>query len=226
MNKDRVILSLFGPMILSIVLIALFSFFATTPFLIKLSGPTLIQLGYLILLRYISRGKKVFAALLFIGMGCGYTGDIILALDASALDKGIITFGTGYTLMSAALLFFIPFNKKDAVSLPVAAIVMLLLTIVLKDNLKNVGPMLVPVIAYISIVSFLVVCAVKFGTFGKSLLPVIGAALLFFSDSVIVVNAFTIPIVHEGFISLVSYNCGHAILLYSIMTQFLPETNS
>ena len=151
-----------------------------------------------------------YGRLVLIALAFSWVGDLLLTYTSRpAFLGGLVTFLLGHVAYSFA---FAVLGVDERVA-AVAAIVMMVVTVPVWRWLRpHVNDMAGPVIAYIVVISVMVVAAVAaFGAGATALVP-IGAALFYLSDIAVARNQFVAPGIDNRIVGLPLYYLAQILL--------------
>jgi uncharacterized membrane protein YhhN len=157
--------------------------------------------------------------LILIGLLFCLAGDVLLAFpSASTFRMGLVSFLTGHLFYLAAFLRFFNFGSAFVIAVPAAAVTA---TIIYLRLLPYLGSMKIPVLAYICVISLMLIAAITAGAGGAlshkaSLLIVLGAFLFYLSDIFVAKNRFIGKRFINRLIGLPLYYGGQFLLALSV----------
>jgi uncharacterized membrane protein YhhN len=152
------------------------------------------------------------------GLLAGAVGDIFLALPDSFLF-GMIAFAIGHSFYVWA---FLGWGQHAAIALaiPVAIYVSWSLSLMLGGT----GPLTLPVIVYVGIIGTMIwraaaVVADEYQTNLARWSPLVGALLFGFSDTLIGIHKFTVPLPDAAYPIILTYWGGQALIAVAAVSR-------
>ncbi|MFV9671681.1 MAG: lysoplasmalogenase family protein [Acidimicrobiia bacterium] len=155
-----------------------------------------------------------YGRIVLVALALSWLGDLLLTFASrQAFLGGLVAFLLGHVAFSVA---FGSLGVDPAVGAVAAAIVAIIAVFVWRWLAPHVGDMAAPVVAYVVVISVMVVLA--FGTFGDGstwLIP-LGATLFFASDLFVARNQFVAPATANRVWGLPLYYLAQVLLALSV----------
>ncbi|SFS72811.1 lysoplasmalogenase [Marininema halotolerans] len=159
----------------------------------------------------------IYGWLILLGLVFSVTGDIYLMHPADRFIQGLISF------FIAHVIYVIAFQRAGSIEVHSISIALLLIIIgvlylfVIANHVKAEGgfPLLLAVIAYMTIISFMVYQAVLSG----ELILIIGACSFYLSDAILAWNRFIKKYPRGQFAVMLTYYFAQVMIAYSVALQ-------
>ncbi len=169
--------------------------------------------GFIAIALSVGAPSSTYGRIVLVALALSWMGDLLLTYRSRpAFLAGLIAFLLGHVAFVSA---FWSLGVAASFALLAAIAVTLIATVVFKWLSPHVGDMKVPVVAYIVVISVMVVFA--FGAYGSgaSVLVPIGAVLFFISDLFVARNQFVTPDVTNRIWGLPLYYLAQILLALS-----------
>jgi uncharacterized membrane protein YhhN len=172
--------------------------------------------GFLAVALSAGAASSSYGRIVLVALGLSWLGDLLLTFESRrAFLGGLVAFLLGHVAYSVGFVTL----RADPISLVMAALAVAIIGgLVWLWLSPHIGDMKIPVVAYIAVISVMVILA--FGTIDGAtnwLIP-IGATLFFVSDLFVARNRFVAPGIMNRSLGLPLYYTAQVLLALSVAT--------